>query len=283
MEDAQFFVHLEILAQHSKPLYTLATADMKEKEQGYAVLQGVTAETFSRFLEWIYWKTYTLPEPEKSIITEGENKTEVPLLTNVYLALAELYVFAQERDVQTLKVRALEHLHNTNSTASITRNHYGISTILKYIYENTTAGRGKVLEPLRAFAMNEFCPLFSVESLMASDDIEAVIRADDGELMKDFMWMLVRKPTLSSGSSTKPQSQESGSDKQINAQSFFGYSSQRGVVSNDNSNQYRNYFGGSPSPNPQGTTSQANASPPVFNGNHQVTHRPFSFDQAPNR
>ena len=36
---------------------------MKEKEQGYAILEEVTPDTFDRFLQWIYQGYYTAPQP----------------------------------------------------------------------------------------------------------------------------------------------------------------------------------------------------------------------------
>ncbi|KAL8740109.1 MAG: hypothetical protein Q9190_007153 [Brigantiaea leucoxantha] len=37
---------------------------MKEKEQGYAVLKGVTPDTFNRFLQWVYHGFYSAPHPK---------------------------------------------------------------------------------------------------------------------------------------------------------------------------------------------------------------------------
>ena len=197
VEDAHFFVHLDLLAEHSQPLHTLATIDMKEKEQGYAELQGVTAETFSRFLEWIYGGSYTLPAPKQVTVTEDGKQLEQPLQTNVYLALTKLYAFAQERDVQALKSRALADLHKTHSAAANIRSRFDIATILRYVYENTTPASGKDLEPLRAFAMNNFCDIFSLTQLIEGCGIESVIR-EDADFMKDYMWMLAkRQPPIS--------------------------------------------------------------------------------------
>lgn len=37
---------------------------MKEKEQGYAVLEEVTSDTFNRFLQWVYHGFYSAPYPK---------------------------------------------------------------------------------------------------------------------------------------------------------------------------------------------------------------------------
>lgn len=47
----------------SRPLNCLITLDMKEKHEGCATLQDVTAATFDRFLEWATKGFYTPPLP----------------------------------------------------------------------------------------------------------------------------------------------------------------------------------------------------------------------------
>ena len=134
----------------SKPLERLMNAEMIEKQKGFAVLQGVKEATFARFIEWVYKSTYTAPHPV-DIGTEEIMKD----LTKVFLAHAELYVFAEEKDVQDLKAKALENLWATYKTIR-SDNKIWISEPLQlpvYIYQNTSKANSEKLEPLREFAI----------------------------------------------------------------------------------------------------------------------------------
>ena len=64
IEDKPFFIHAGLLAKHSKALHKMISSPMKEREQGYARLEDVTAANFQRFLEWVYGGYYNTPEPE---------------------------------------------------------------------------------------------------------------------------------------------------------------------------------------------------------------------------
>ena len=111
-------------------------------------------------------------------------------LTALYLGLAELYVFADSRDVGALKTRVVVDLCAAEDEAVDAR--FVISDIVSYVYDNTTASDSEELEGLRAFAM-DFCSEFGLETLATNESLKDVIRADQGELIKDFMWMLGKK------------------------------------------------------------------------------------------
>ena len=74
VEGQPFFAHSGLIAHVSKPLDRLINLEMKEKQQGYAVLEDVTAATFDRFLEWASKGYYTPPPP--SIDLESEEEAE---------------------------------------------------------------------------------------------------------------------------------------------------------------------------------------------------------------
>lgn len=67
-----FYVPTGLIASLSSPLNCLITLDMKEKSQGYATLEDVTAATFDRFLEWATKGFYTPPLPSVESWQEDE-------------------------------------------------------------------------------------------------------------------------------------------------------------------------------------------------------------------
>lgn len=195
VEDQRFHVHLELLERHSKPLYTLATVDMKEKEQGYAILQGVNIGTISRFCEWVYTGSYSLPDPEIETTMKDGKESKRITQTAMAIALVELYVFAESRDIQALKTGALDRLIKEllqGQRYPLVPKSYDLSQVLKSIYSHTTRAEGEELEPLRAFAMR-FCGIFSLDSLVKNDGLKEVLRTSEVDLLTDFMCMLGKK------------------------------------------------------------------------------------------
>ena len=60
----EYFVHADLLFEHSAPLYTMiTTSGMRESQEKVATLDGVSRKTFERFLEWVYKGFYTAAEP----------------------------------------------------------------------------------------------------------------------------------------------------------------------------------------------------------------------------
>ena len=74
VEGQPFFVHSGLIAHVSKPLDRLINLEMKEKQQGYAVLEDVTAATFDRFLEWASKGYYTPSPPSVDLGSEEEDE-----------------------------------------------------------------------------------------------------------------------------------------------------------------------------------------------------------------
>ena len=77
VEGQPFFAHSGLIAHVSKPLDRLINLEMKEKQQGYAVLEDVTAATFDRFLEWASKGYYTPPPPSEDLKCEEETEEHV--------------------------------------------------------------------------------------------------------------------------------------------------------------------------------------------------------------
>jgi len=59
-----FYAHANLISRYSKPFEALMKSPMKEREQGYVVLEELTSDTFDCFLEWIYRGFYTAPRPK---------------------------------------------------------------------------------------------------------------------------------------------------------------------------------------------------------------------------
>ncbi|MDI1492545.1 MAG: hypothetical protein OHK93_003759 [Ramalina farinacea] len=74
VEGQPFYAHSGLIAHVSKPLDRLINLEMKEKQQGYAVLEDVTAATFDRFLEWASKGHYTPPLPSEDLKCEEETE-----------------------------------------------------------------------------------------------------------------------------------------------------------------------------------------------------------------
>ena len=74
VEGQPFYAHSGLIAHVSKPLDRLINLEMKEKQQGYAVLKDVTAATFDRFLEWASKGHYTSPPPSEDLKCEEETE-----------------------------------------------------------------------------------------------------------------------------------------------------------------------------------------------------------------
>ena len=166
---------------------------MKEKSQGFATLSGVKVETFSRFCEWMYKESYAIPLPVKCKTTSNDiEQIDSEEHTHVYLALAELYVFAQERDVKGLKPFVLGNLTKESVNTKPGKRCINIHDLVQFVYQHTSPASGKELEPLRAFTMS-FCADGLSLSHLTDHNMQKVLRASDTDLMTDYLLMLGRK------------------------------------------------------------------------------------------
>ncbi|KAL9131994.1 MAG: hypothetical protein Q9217_000204 [Psora testacea] len=69
-----FYVHADAASNKSRPFERLINGFMKEASEGTAKLEGVTPDTFDRFLQWAYKGYYTAPAP--SIHEMEEDSTD---------------------------------------------------------------------------------------------------------------------------------------------------------------------------------------------------------------
>ena len=67
VEGTPFYIHGNLLSKHSKALAACLSNPMKEKDQGFAVLEDVSESTFNHLLEWMYQDFYTVPAPIKVV------------------------------------------------------------------------------------------------------------------------------------------------------------------------------------------------------------------------
>lgn len=79
MGESVFYVHSEVIKQHSEPLSSMIEKDFQEKRQGWAALKEYEAATFDRFLEWAYKGFYTAADyaiVEAAADSESEKEQE---------------------------------------------------------------------------------------------------------------------------------------------------------------------------------------------------------------
>lgn len=75
----EFFVHVDLLVQHSRTLGTIATGNFSEAKEGVAQLGDLEPDTFRRFVEYAYRGDYTIDHFTKETKQEGSEKEEPPL------------------------------------------------------------------------------------------------------------------------------------------------------------------------------------------------------------
>ena len=68
-----FYVHTELVAQHSSALSALVSGRMAEAKESCAILEDVDEGTFVRFVEYMYTNDYSVPDPV--IVQMASNST----------------------------------------------------------------------------------------------------------------------------------------------------------------------------------------------------------------
>ena len=62
VEGNAYYIHADLVSQHSRPLDRMINGSMAEAQKGFAVLEDVDEGTFARFIEWAYKGYYTAAE-----------------------------------------------------------------------------------------------------------------------------------------------------------------------------------------------------------------------------
>ena len=156
---------------------------MQEKHHGFALLTGVNAATFERFSQWLYTGEYQIPEPKLQTTTNNGPKTNKKDFTCLFRAHIELYVFAEEKDVQGLKDAVLKKIYETKKVWTSDGNSSNMEGITEYVYQHTVEAKGPQLEPLRAFAMS-YVTSFSGKSIVESAGLHKLLRTGGDDLLK---------------------------------------------------------------------------------------------------
>lgn len=111
--------------------------------------------------------------------------------TDVFLSHAQLYVFAEKYDIQTLKTLALENLQNVLAIFTLYEERTGdIIALLRYVYMNTSElidGHKEMRTLLTHYVGYE------MDTLMKDEEFRDLMIADGGELLGDFMKMVMKR------------------------------------------------------------------------------------------
>lgn len=131
----------------------------------------------------------TLPTVPKTSKTETKEKGSYE---EVLLCHAQLYRFAEEKDIQQLKTLALGNLHDTLKRFTLNEERTGdIISLLRYAYQNTQVPGSTETEPLRALLKDYMG--FEMDTLMKDENFGALMIEDGGPLLSDFMEMVKRR------------------------------------------------------------------------------------------
>ena len=221
VDEHTFYVHSDLLARTSRSFSRMIEGPSKEHAEGAATIDGISAGSFERFIDWIYHGDYNAPLPEIEPHESNVRKLEIPkesprrlnhrqrfqeqtsiLKVNktrpppsnrpygnhgaVFLCHAELYVFGESRDIDALRTLAIRKLHSelSNFTLWPTRTK-DIVPLIRYIYDNTPAHPEGTPEPLRELIMHFIS--FSFDTLSKDEDFPTIALTLDKETADDYL------------------------------------------------------------------------------------------------
>ncbi|KAJ4417805.1 hypothetical protein N0V82_005971 [Gnomoniopsis sp. IMI 355080] len=72
----EFQLHASAIAKLSQPLDVLLNGQMKEAREGRVEWPDIDEQTFVRFLQWVYSKTYDVPEPDGPLTAAATSKND---------------------------------------------------------------------------------------------------------------------------------------------------------------------------------------------------------------
>ncbi len=149
----------------------------KEKKKSSSMLHASLKESF--ISEYGY-SNPDLPPGPRSNKHPQENYTEV------FLSHARLYVFAEKYDIQPLKTLCHQKLQHTLAIYTLYPQRVGdITSLLKYVYENTTDTKGGIVCIRRMLAHYVGTEM---ATLNFNGDIKDLM-LDNGEILSDFLFM----------------------------------------------------------------------------------------------
>ena len=127
-------------------------------------------------------RTYTI---RRGFPSPRPNKNSKEDYTDVFLSHAQLYVFAEKYDIQSLKTLALEELHATLVVYTLYDVRTGdIIELLRYVYANTCKPQEGV-DDMRSLIFQYVG--YEMDALMEAAEFEELIIESGGDLLRDFM------------------------------------------------------------------------------------------------
>ena len=136
-------------------------------------------------------RRYTVRQSALQIPPPRPNQGPKEDYTDVFLAHARLYVFADKYDIEPLKVLSLEELHATLAIYTLhparTRD---IIALLRYVYSNTLESR-QGGEDMRSLVTQYVG--YEMDTLIDDEEFKNLMIEDGGPLLGDFMTMVRRR------------------------------------------------------------------------------------------
>lgn len=141
------------------------------------------------------FKNRKITARQESIVIPPPRPNQAPSedYTNIFLSHAQLHVFADKYQIDSLKLLALEELQITLAKFTLYSERTGdIVELLRYIYANSGESV-PVVEDLRTLTTHYVG--YEMDMLMRDENFKALMIEDGGPLLRDFMGM-VRKRIL---------------------------------------------------------------------------------------
>ena len=169
------------------------TKNPSKKSKRYKTVDAWDAKNSSRFQlkELFIHRKATVRQESISIPQPLPNPSPEEDYTEVFLSHAQLYVFAEKYDMQTLKILALENLQTALAIFTLHEQRTGdIIKLLRYVYANTSEPSDGV-EDLRTL-LRDYVG-YEMDILMKNDEFRELMIADGGALLGDFMTMVMKR------------------------------------------------------------------------------------------
>ena len=122
------------------------------------------------------------------------NQHQSEIYTDIFLCHAQLYVFAEEKDIQALKQLALENLHATLAIFTLYPRRTGdVLSLLHYVYANTPE-KSATPDEMRSL-LNQFVT-FEMDTLIQDPEFKNVLLDDGGPLLEEFLNMVSKRISM---------------------------------------------------------------------------------------
>ena len=159
--------------------------------QSLEELSGTKATRRTQLKESFIHRKATVRRDSISVPPPHPNQGPEEDYADVFLSHAQLYVFAEKYDIQTLRTLALKNLQNVLAIFTLYKERTGdIITLLEYIYENTREPIDGI-EDLRTLLTHYVG--YEMDMLMKDESFRDLMIADGGALLGDFMKMVMKR------------------------------------------------------------------------------------------